>query len=151
MVVDSNQKELTVQEIIKIGAEQSGVKRPLEEVMHMLTIELTMPNIWKCRQGNTLFVVHKTAHPGYGYFRAINADTAKNFLENSKAFADSAYKVGFDILVTQFMDPSILNIFKMISRNPVRKNMGYQAQKTNDGGLQVTLQLGPQRGGKKWV
>jgi len=149
LVVDSKQKMLMVKEIIEIGAKESGAKRPLEEIIHMLTIELTMPNIWKCREGNTLFIVHKTAKPGVGYFRALNADNARNYVENSKQFVDAAYKVGFDVLVTQFQDPTILNIFKMISRNPVREGMGYSAQKTNDGGFQVTLQLGSLRGGKE--
>jgi hypothetical protein len=82
--------------------------------------------------------------PGYGWFRALNADTAKNFLENSRVFADSAYKVGFDVVVTNFTDPTILNIFKMISKNPVRDGMGYAVQKAQNG-YRVTLVLGPKR------
>jgi hypothetical protein len=146
LVVDSNEKMLTVQEILEIAAEETGVQKPFEEVLQALTVELTMPNIWKTRNGNTLFIVHKTAKPGYGYFRALNADTARNFVENGRQFVDGAYKVGFDILVTQFTDPSVLNVFKIIARNPVREQMGYAAQRTNGGGFQVTLQLGPQRG-----
>jgi hypothetical protein len=147
-MVDSSQQLLTVQQIIQVAAETSGVKRPMQEIVHMLTIELSMPNIWKCREGNTLYVVHKTQTPGYGYFRSLNGDVAKNFVENGRKFIDAAYKVGFDVLVTQFQDPTILNVFKIISRNPVREGMGYQAQRTNDGGFQVTLQLGKLRGDK---
>lgn len=149
MAIDSKQQMLTVKEIIENAAKESGVNRPLEEIIHMLTIELTMPQIWKCREGNTLYIVHKTAHPGVGYFRALNGDIAKNYVENGRKFVDAAYKVGFDVLVTQFQDPTILNVFKIISRDPVREGMGYSAQKTNDGGIQVTLQLGTPRGGKK--
>jgi hypothetical protein len=147
MVVDSNQKMLDVQEILEISAKETGFNRPIKEGVEMLTIELTMPNVIKMREGNTLFIVHKTTTPGAGYFRALNADTARNFVENSRQFVDAAYKIGFNLLVTQFTDPTILNIFKMISRNPVREGMGFATQKTNDGGFQVTLQLGtPRRG-----
>ena len=69
-------------------------------------------------------------------------------MQNSRVFADAAYKVGFDVLVTQFNDTSLLGLFKMISRNPVREGMGYAAQKLKDGGMQVTLVLGPSREGK---
>ena len=147
-MVDSSQQMLTVQQIIQLAAETSGVNRPLPDVIKMLQVELTMPNIWKCREGNTLYIVHKTATPGYGYFRALNGDVAKNFVENGRKFIDAAYQVGFDVLVTQFQDPTVLNVFKIISRNPVREGMGYKAQRTNDGGLQVTLQLGKLRGGQ---
>jgi hypothetical protein len=144
-MVDSNQQQLTSEQIIEIAAENTKVGRPIKEVKDMLTIEFRMPNIWKMRQGNTIFIVHKSKEAGYGFFRSLNADTARNFLVNSRMFADAAYKVGFDVVVTQFNDLSLLGVFKAISRDPVREGMAYSAQKTNDGGLQVTLVLGPAR------
>lgn len=145
MITDSRQKMLTVGEILETAAHETGVNRPFKEALQMLKIELTLPNIWKCREGNTLFIVHKSAHKGVGYFRALNADTAQNYVENSRKFIDAAYKVGFDYLVTQFEDPSILNIFKIIARdNP--PDMGFKAQNTNTGGYQVTVKLGKSRG-----
>jgi hypothetical protein len=148
-MVDSKQQELTSEQIIEIAAANTKVGRPIKEVKEMLTVEFSMPNIWKMRNGNTIFIVHKTKEPGYGFFRALNADTARNFLENSRVFADAAYKVGFDVVVTQFTDLSLLGLFKAIARDPVREGMGYSAQKTTDGGLQVTLVLGPARGNKQ--
>ena len=148
-MVDSKQQKLNSQQVIEIAAVNTKVGRPIKQVKEMLTIEWSMPNTWKMQEGNTIFVVHKSKEPGYGFFRALNADTARNFLENSRVFCQAAYKVGFDVVVTQFTDPTILNIFKMISRNPVQEGMGYAAQKTEDGGFQVTLVLGPIRGGKK--
>jgi hypothetical protein len=147
--VDSKKTLLKVPQIMAIAAQDTGTNRPVDQIIHMLSIELSLPNIWKCREGNTLFVVHKTPEPGVGYFRALNADTAQNYLENSKKFTEAAYKVGFDILGTQFEDPTILNIFKIISRSPMREQMGYVAKRTNSGGYEVTLQLGPQRRGQK--
>lgn len=147
-MIDSKQQELSGEQIIEIAAQNTGIERPPEQVKEMLKIEFSMPNTWKMRNGNTIFVVHKSDEPGYGYFRALNADTAPNFLENSRVFADAAYKVGFDVLVTQFQDPTLLNIFKAISRNPIREKMGYGVQRTDGGGFQVTLALGPARGGQ---
>jgi hypothetical protein len=146
-IVDSKVEMLPVEEIIRTAAKDTGVDRPDEEVFEMLQIELSMPNIWKTRSGNTLFIVHKTANPGYGYFRALNADTARNYLESSRAFMVAAYKVGFDVLVTQFENPTILNIFEIIGRDKPA-GMGFVVERTNTQGYQVTLQLGPPRGGQ---
>lgn len=146
-MVDSNQHQLTSEQIIEIAAANTKVDRPIEDVKNMLKVEFSMPNVWKMRHGNTIFVVHKTKMAGQGYFRALNADTARNFLESSRIFAAAAYKVGFDLVVTQFNDPSILNIFRAIGRNKPA-NMGYAVQKTEDGGYQVTLTLGAKRGAK---
>jgi hypothetical protein len=148
-MIDSRTQKLSGEQIIEVAARNTKVDRPIEQVKEMLTIEFKMPNTWKMREGNTIFICHKTQQAGYGYFRALNADTAQNFLQNSRVFADAAYKVGFDVLVTQFQDSSLLGLFKMISRNPVREGMGYAAKKIEDGGFQVTLVLGPARGGKK--
>ena len=148
-MVDSKQKQLTGEQIIEVAAANTKVGRPMKQVKEMLMVEFTMPNVWKMRHGNTIFVVHKTKYPGAGFFRALNADSARNFIENGRVFVDAAYKVGFDTVVTQFNDASLLGIFKVISRNPVNEKMGYAVQKTDDGGYQVTLQLGPQREHKK--
>lgn len=148
-MIDSNAQKLTGEQIVEIAAKNTKVDRPIKEVKEMLTIEFNMPNIWKMREGNTIFICHKSERAGYGYFRALNADTARNFLQNSRVFADAAYKVGFDVLVTQFNDSNLLGLIKMIFRNPVREGMGYAAQKTDNGGFQVIFVLGPQRKHKK--
>ena len=144
MIVDSKQQMLTDRDIALTAAKETGVNRPEADVMNMLTIEFSLPNTWKLRNGNTIFVVHKSKEPGYGYFRALNADTARNYLENSKVFIQAAYEAGFDFLVTQFEDPSILNIFKAIAVNKPA-NMGYAVQRTNTGGYQVVVQAGKPR------
>lgn len=144
MVVDSTQQMLTDRDIALIAAKESGINRSDDDVINLLSIEFSLPNTWKMRNGNTIFVVHKSKQPGYGFFRALNADTARNYLENSKIFISAAYDAGFDFLVTQFEDPSILNIFKAIGRAQPQ-DMGYAVQKTNTGGYQVTVQAGKPR------
>ena len=144
-MVDSKQRQLTSEQIIEVAAANTKVGRPMKQVKDMLTVEFSMPSVWKMRQGNTIFVVHKTKYPGAGFFRALNADTARNFVDNGRVFCQAAYKVGFGNVVTQFSDASLLGIFKVISRNPVNEGMGYAVQRTEDGGYQVTLKLGPKR------
>ena len=144
-MVNSQEQELSVEDIIGIAGMNTGADVSYGDLMTAITAELQMPNTLFIRQGNTLFIIHKAA-PRVGYFRALNADTANNFLKNSTIFIEACYKMGFDTMVTQFTDPSLLGIFRYISQNPPNEDMGYQVDKTDDGGFQVTVQCGPLRG-----
>jgi hypothetical protein len=143
MLVDSKKKELDQQAILMIAAEETKSKHSAAQVFAALVKEMRMRGTTTYRAGNTLFIIHH-AKGRVGVFRALNADTARNYLENSYEFIQAAYKMGFDTMVTQFEDPTIINIFKAISRNPPREQMGYKAEKTNTG-YQVTVKLGPKR------
>jgi hypothetical protein len=144
-MVDSKEQELTPEDIIGIAGMNTGADVDYGQLVQMINAELQMPNTLFIRQGNTLFILHK-AEPRVGWFRALNADTAQNFIENGNEFIKACYKLGFDTVATTFNDPSLLNIFRTISRNPPNPDMGYKVQETSDGGFQVTVQCGPLRG-----
>jgi hypothetical protein len=146
-LVDSQQQELSVEEILDIANWSSEEPMETPRFIAMINAELQMPNTLFVRQGNTLFIIHKS-EPGVGYFRALNGDTARNYLANSKEFIKACYKMGFDTMATRFDDPTLLNIFKFISQNPPIEGMGYEAKRTEDGGFYVTVKTGPERGGK---
>jgi hypothetical protein len=143
MLVDSKKKQLGEQAILMIAAQETKSPHPASTVYAALVKEMNMEGASTVREGNTLFVVHK-AGGRVGVFRALNADTARNYLESSYAFIQGAYKMGFDVLVSEFEDPTIMNIFKAISRNPPQEGMGYKAERTKTG-FRVTVKLGPKR------
>jgi hypothetical protein len=143
MLVDSKKKQLGEQAILMIAAQETKSPHPASTVYAALVKEMNMEGASTVREGNTLFVVHK-AGGRVGVFRALNADTARNYLESSYAFIQAAYKMGFDTLVSEFEDPTIMNIFKAISRNPPQEGMGYKAERTKTG-FRVTVKLGPKR------
>ena len=147
MLVDSKNKQLDEQAILMVAAQETKSKYSAAQVFAALVKELNLRGTSTYRAGNTLFVIHH-AKGRVGTFRALNADTARNYLENSYEFIQAAYEMGFDTLVTTFEDPTIINIFKAISRNPPREGMGYKAEKTTDG-YRVTVKLGPKRGDKE--
>jgi hypothetical protein len=143
MIVDSKQQMLTVNEILQVAAEQSQSQYPLEIVYAAFFKEIQMPNSKFYRYGNTIFVIHNDMQKqGFGSFRALNADTAENFLQSSYQFVIDAYRAGFYQLVTKFKDQSLLNIFRIISKNPPNPGMGYEVRQEPDGQYLVTLQLG---------
>jgi hypothetical protein len=143
MLVDSKKKELSMEAIMMIAAQETKTPYPASTVYAAMVKEMNMPGTSIMREGNTLFVIHNS-EGRVGVFRALNADTARNYLESSYTFIQAAYKMGFDTLVSEFQDPTIMNIFKAISRNPPQEGMGYKAEKTNKG-FRVTVKLGPKR------
>jgi hypothetical protein len=143
MLVDSKKKQLGQEAILMIAAQETKSPHPASTVYAAMVKEMNMPGTSIVREGNTLFVIHN-AEGRVGVFRALNADTARNYLESSYAFIQGAYKMGFDTLVSDFEDPTIMNIFKAISRNPPQEGMGYKAERTKKG-FRVTVKLGPKR------
>ena len=149
-MVDSNQQELPTDQIVKIAAENTRSPYEFKQVYLTFVSELGIEGAVIYRFGNTIFIIHRSeSKPEYGMFRALNADTAQNFVENGKKFVDQAVSDGFKGLKTQFSDPSVLNVFKIIGReeqelqNP---QMGYTVAKTQDNQIQVTLILGERLG-----
>jgi hypothetical protein len=147
MLTDSKKKELSVEAVLMIAAQQTKSKYSVEQVYAALVKEMNMEGTSTYREGNTVFLMHH-AKGRIGTFRALNADTARNYLDNSYQFIQDAYKMGFDILVSDFQDPTIMNIFKGISRNPPQEGMGYRAERT-ERGFRVTVKLGPARPDKE--
>ena len=143
MLVDSKKKQLSSEAILMIAAQQTKSPYSPEQVYAALVKEMNLEGTSTYREGNTVFLMHH-AKGRIGTFRALNADTARNYLDNSYQFIQDAYKMGFDILVSDFQDPTIMNIFKGISRNPPQEGMGYRAERTKTG-FRVTVKLGPKR------
>ena len=143
MLTDSKKKELSMDALLMVAAQQTKSPHPAEAVYAAIVKEMNMERTSLYREGNTLFIIHP-AQKRIGVFRALNADTARNYLDNSYTFIKDAYDMGFDTLVSDFQDPTIMNIFKGISRNPPREGMGYRAEKTKTG-FRVSVKLGPAR------
>jgi len=142
MVVDSKQKVLELEDIIKTSLAETKSDYSLPVAYVSVIKELTLPGAFSVRMGNTIFIVHpQKGKVGYVFFRALNADTAKNYIEHSKKFTNQMRDKGYKMMVTQFSDPTILNIFKAIARDKP-EGMGYAVQKSKDGKMyQVTVQL----------
>jgi hypothetical protein len=141
MVVDSKKEQLEFEDIVKISVKETKSKYPMHVAFVAVMKELTLPGAFSVRMGNTVFIVHPQKDKvGYVFFRALNADTAKNYVQHSKKFTDQMREKGYKVMVTQFQDPTILNIFKAIARDKP-EGMGYIVQKTEDNGYQVAVSL----------
>lgn len=143
MVVDSKHEQLTNEEIFSVASQETGSEYSPEQVLAAITAEAQEPGTIMMREGNTVFVVHKyPKDESIAVFRALNADTPDNYLQNSVVFTDAMKSLGFRAMVTTFYDESLLGIFKYIARDKPA-GMGYQASRLQDGRIKVVVQLKP--------
>ena len=143
MFVDSKKEKLDQMQLLRIAFENSRTQYTVEEGIASVIAESRMPNCIMMRQGNTIFIIHYVPkQKNEGMFRALNADTPANYLQNSLEFIKAAGLAGFTLLVSQFQDPALIQIFKYISRKPPFPGMGYAVQEMKGGGYQVTVNLG---------
>jgi hypothetical protein len=155
-LVDSKQKRLNSFEIISIFLSNtgfysmpvggSGSKMSPEVAMPAIIAEFKQPNTEFVRLGNTIYILHK-GKDGKGFFKAYNADTPRNFLENSRKFCVIAFrKFKMDYLVTEFQGQGIERLFYAISKNPPLPGMGYKVYKgQKTGTTRIVLKLGDRK------
>jgi len=149
MLVDSTTKKLTIPEIVAVATKETMSEYAPAAVLASVASELQQPETYSILEGNTLFIIHKGKGRN-GMFRALNADVPANYLNNCLVFSSAAYKLGFDSLITQFKDKSLLNIFRFVEKNrqKVNPDMGFLAQQGENGDYIVTIKLGPERAGE---
>lgn len=140
--VDSNQQKLNLGEILLTYLSKTQQPYPPKVMMPAILDELHQPNVEQKQIGNTVFEVI-TGDGDKAFFKAFNADTGPNFVENSKQFVVWAKKdLGLKILMTQFRDPAIEKLFKVISMNPPMQGMGYQVFHMESGDTRIIMTLG---------
>jgi len=143
-LIDSKHQELSQEEIVAIATKETGSKYSVEQVKASLSAEAYELGAVMLREGNTIFIIHQDkSNPKIGVFRALNADTVPNYMKNCVAFTQAIGMAGFQYLVTEFEEKSLLNIFEYVRRNQPFPNMGYSAQKYRDKEMyRVTVNLG---------
>ncbi len=142
--VDSKHQKLSQDEILAIAAKETGGMYSAEQVLASLVAEAHEMGAIMMQEGNTIFVVHRSPErPDVALFRALNADTIPNYLKNSVVFTQAVGMAGFQYIVTEFEDESLLGIFEYVRRNAPFPNMGYDVQKAKGRELyKVTVNLG---------
>jgi hypothetical protein len=140
-MVDSKEKKLDFAQIAAIAMKNTHSNVPNRLAMPAILTEVTQPNTDVKQIGNTVFILHKGKN-GQAFFKALNADKARNFVENSKQYVVYAKKMGMNMLVTEFDDPAISTLFHAISKKPPMPGMGFKEYKLKSGGRRIVLNLG---------
>jgi len=140
-MVDSKEKKLDFAQIAAIAMKNTHSNVSDRLAMPAILTEVTQPNTDVKQIGNTVFILHKGKN-GQAFFKALNADKARNFVENSKQYVVYAKKIGMNMLVTEFDDPAISTLFHAISKKPPMPGMGFKEYKLKSGGRRIVLNLG---------
>ena len=140
-MVDSKEKKLDFAQIAAIAIKNTHSTVSDKLAMPAILTEVTQPNTDVKQMGNTVFSLHKGKN-GQGFFKALNADKARNFVENSRQYVVYAKKIGMNMLVTEFDDPALSTLFHAISKKPPMPGMGFKEYKLKSGGRRIVLNLG---------
>lgn len=142
-LVDSQKEQLDIGKIVVIATYHTDSPAPPNQVAMSILLELQQPGTIPQIIGNTLFIAHPSKQQGKYIFRALNADTPRNYFENSKLFIRSMQKQGAIELATQFNDKRILRLIKMAAESMLNEDnapVGYRAYQ-RDGEYLVAITL----------
>lgn len=117
--IDSKKNKLSLQEVMvrSLHAQEKQLDRPVDQAMLLLVAELQMPNSEAIQFGNTVFITHYAAESPLCAMYALNADTAKNYIQNGELYVRHLMKRGIQGFVTSYQTESFGVPFKQIQKN----------------------------------
>jgi len=141
-MVDSKKDKLSIPEIIT----QAVYNNPPEGVPPYAAIlaivkEGTMPNTEVKEYGNTVFITHFNESKDLAVGRALNIDTAKNFILNGEEYFRDLVRGGTKKFVAQFDQKSFATAFLAFKRKPITTEMQMWMVETPSGQTQVRIAL----------
>lgn len=118
--VNSKKQKLQIQDII-----MSAVKRDhpdlkgvnLAGALIAITEELKLPNSEAIQFGNTLFITHFNKERNAGVMRALNMDTAPNYIKNGELYTRYLIQKGIKYFMTTYNTESFGIPFRQIEKN----------------------------------
>ena len=116
--VDSKKQQLPLQEVIvrSIYAQKDALSVPPDVAILQLVAELQMENSEALQFGNTVFVTHYSPESPLCVMYALNADTARNYINNGEKYVRHLMKNGIRGFVTSYSNESFGVPFKTLER-----------------------------------
>ena len=145
-VIDSKMQMLNEDEIIGISAQETNSPYSPEQIKASILAETTELGALIIREGNTFFIINPTNKPDIVMFRALNADTIQNYIDNSIKAARALSKKGINLLVINFTDETVLRILRAIADGAGNSGMGtagsgYAVKKTSNDGYRAVVKI----------
>lgn len=114
-VVDSKKNPLPAPEVImRFAQDFNDTGYPLQNVLAALAEELGMPNTDQVQIGNTVFIGHtgEGEHDNVMEGRALNIDTARNFMRNGLIYIAYLQNKGIKYYRTDFNEKAYTTAFQ---------------------------------------
>lgn len=141
-LVDSKERELSIPEIVsQAAATQSKSELPIQTILVAFVKEASMPDTEVKQYGNTVFITHFSKDKDLAVGRALNMDTAKNFVYNGTEYLRDLVRGGTTKFVAQFDQKSFATAFTILKRTPVTTDMKMWVVDTPKGKTQVRIAL----------
>ena len=132
MPVNSKQQQLSTPEVIAMALKD--MRTPQERVaaaMLGIVQQASMPDTDTKQFGNTVFISHiKSREDGLtvAYLRALNADTARNYLNNGIEYFKYIIDKGVSYVFMTFTESSVVSVLKAIEDPQVQAQVGMKAK-----------------------
>lgn len=143
--IDSEKELLAPPQIMLQFAHQYAGEYPVQAVLAGLAEELNMDDAESIQFGNTVFITHhSTEEKGTVFMRAMNVDTAANFVDNTENYVVYAYGRGIKTIATLYDDPTISSVIKAVKRRVDKNNPNLDAKLTferDEGQIMATIVL----------
>jgi len=145
-VIDSKMQMLDEDEIIGISAQETNSPYSAEQIKASILAEVNKLDALIIREGNTFFIIDPTNNPDIVMFRALNADTIQNYIDNIIKVVKTLSKKGVKLLVIDFKDETILRLMKAIANGAGNSGLGspgtgYEVRKTSEGGYRAVVKI----------
>lgn len=140
--VDSKERLLSIPEIVtQVSATQSKSGLPLQVMLLAFVKEGSMPNTEVKQYGNTVFITHFSEDRDLAIGRALNLDTARNFVANGDEYFRDLVRGGTRKFVAQFKQKSYAMAFEAFKRRPITTEQRIWIVNTPKGNTQVRIAL----------
>lgn len=139
-IINSKKEKLSMPEVIThaVANEDKEHRLPkgvtLQAAILAITKELTMKSAEHTQIGNTVFIAHYSDDRKEVFMRALNVDTARNYLDNSIEFTKHLMRAKVERMVSDFNGSAPMHIFNTIAHEDFAKNWGMKIFKMENGG-----------------
>lgn len=144
-VIDSKTRELAPPEIILESLKGSDLDGLTPQVAAIaITKELSMPEVDAVQFGNTVFIGHrgKGENKDLMWGRALNVDTAQNFVANGLQYLGHLQEIGVRRYVADYDGDELDNVFRMWKRYADRADTKIAVGRLEDGNSRAFITLG---------
>ena len=144
-VVDSTKQPLQAPEIIMTAAsELNNTGRPVGNVIAALAQELAMPNTDQVQIGNTVFIGHRGKGKNKNVMagRALNLDTARNFIRNGLKYISYLQRKGVEYYRTDFDEKQYLTAFQFWFNKSEGTDTEIDVVQLDTGGYRAFIKIG---------
>jgi hypothetical protein len=129
--IDSTKELLTPPHIMLQFAHQYSNEYPVNAVVAALVEEMNMKDAETIQFGNTVYINHYDEDDKSSVFmRAMNVDTAANFVDNTENYVVYAFGRGVKTILTVYEDPVITSVIKAVESRVNKNNPELDAEIT---------------------